>query len=141
MKDAVRYFKNTIIPLIQANFPDLMPEMDIMILGSVGMGIDDEISDIEAAVYLSDPIWKSRGKDLQLALNDCLARTNKWKGKGSILCVHPFSWLLDFNANNFLYENSENDNLPWEKVSFESLFTMQNNKIILNNKGILDTLR
>lgn len=141
-RNAVDYFENTIIPLIQAYFPDLLPEMDIMLLGSVGLGIDDEISDIEAAIYLEDSKWKAHGKGLQLLLNDCLARTNKWKSKGSILCVHPVSWLLDGHSNKFLLNNDNYiDNLPWEKVSFETLFTIQNNKIILSNKGILKALR
>lgn len=141
-RNAVEYFEKTIIPLIQANFSELIPEMDIMLLGSVGLGIDDEISDIEAAIYLEDSTWKAHGMGLQLLLNDCLARTNQWKSKGSIICVHPVSWLLDGYSQKFLSHNNDNlCNLPWEKVSFESLFTIQNNKIILSNKGILKDLR
>lgn len=41
----VIYINNTIISLIQANYPEFVPEMDKMLLGSVGLGIDDEISD------------------------------------------------------------------------------------------------
>lgn len=108
-KNAVNYFENIIIPLIQANYPNIISDMDIMILGSVGLGIDDEISDIEASIYLDDVIWNNQGKQLQLLLNDSLAKTNKWKREGSILCVHPVSWLLDGSANKFL---SNNDNLP-----------------------------
>lgn len=137
-KNAINYFKNTIIPLLQTNYPNIISDMDIMILGSVGLGIDDEISDIEAAIYLDDVIWKNQGKQLQLLLNDCIAKTNKWKREGSIICVHPVSWLLDGNSKKFL---SDNDALPWENVSFETLFTMQNNTIILNSKGILNRLR
>ena len=137
-KNAMNYFENIIIPLIQANYPNIISDMDIMILGSVGLGIDDEISDIEASIYLDDAIWENQGKQLQLLLNDCLAKTNNWKREGSILCVHPVSWLLDGSANKFL---SNNDNLPWENISFETLFTMQKNTIILNSKGILTHLR
>ncbi len=142
VKKAVNYFKNTIIPLIQTNSPNIKSDMDIMILGSVGLGIDDEISDIEAAIYLDDIIWKNQGKQLQLLLNDCIAKTNQWKREGSIICVHPVSWLLDGNSQKFLSNNiSNNNSLPWENVSFETLFTMQNNTIILNSKGILNSLR
>jgi len=136
-KNAMNYFENIIIPLIQANYPNIISDMDIMILGSVGLGIDDEISDIEASIYLDDVIWKNQGKQLQLLLNDCLAKTNKWKREGSILCVHPVSWLLDGSANKFL---SNNDNLPWENISFETLFTMQTNSIILNSNKKLAVL-
>ena len=41
--NAMNYFENIIIPLIQANYPNIISDMDIMILGSVGLGIDDEI--------------------------------------------------------------------------------------------------
>ena len=136
--NALEYFNNIIIPHIKTTYPNLIPDIDIMILGSVGLGIDDESSDLEAAIYLDDDLWRSKGKQLQLSLNGCLSRTNKWKSKGSILCVHPVSWLLDGNAIAFL---TNDDNLPWENVSFETLYTLQKNTIILNSKGTLQHLR
>ncbi len=137
-KHAIQYFENIIIPLIQTNYPNMISDMDIILLGSVGLGIDDDISDIEASIYLDDVIWKNQGKQLQLLLNECLTKTNQWMSEDSILCVHPVSWLLDGNANQFL---SGNDNLPWEDISFETLFTIQKNTIILNSKGTLKHLR
>jgi hypothetical protein len=137
-QNALEYFENTIMPMIEENYAEMVFDMDIMILGSVGLGIDDDISDIEVAIYLDDKLWKSRGKQLQLLLNDCLTKTNRWKKEGSIICVHPVSWLLDGNAEKFLIDTDE---LPWEKVSFETLFVMQENTILYNSRGILSRLR
>ncbi len=78
-KNAIKYLEKEILPLIQENHPSIMSDMEIMILGSVGLGIDDDISDIEVSIYLEDEIWKTQGKQLQLLLNDCLAKTNLWK--------------------------------------------------------------
>lgn len=137
-KNVLQYFENTVIPMIQENFGEIINEMDIMILGSVGLGIDDEFSDMEASIYLDDILWKKQGKHLQLLLNEYLTKTNMWEKEGSIICVHPISWLLDGNAEKFLTNTEE---LPWEKVSLETLFTMQKNTIIYNSKGTLKQLR
>lgn len=137
-KNVLEYFENNVMPMIKENFSEIINEMDIMLLGSVGLGIDDEFSDMEASIYLDDIFWKKQGKQLQLLLDDCLTKTNMWKKEGSIICVHPVSWLLDGNAEKFL---NNADELPWEKVSFETLFTMQKNTIYYNSKGTLNRLR
>jgi len=132
------YFDNTIMPMIRDDHSDIYTEMSIMILGSVGLGIDDKFSDMEAAVYLDDPAWHKHGARLQLSLNECLAETNPWQKKGSIICVHPLSWLLDGQANSFFEGKSD---LPWEKISIESLFTIQENLIYYDPHATLAHLR
>jgi len=134
----IDYFDNVIIPMIRREHPQVYADMSIMILGSVGLGIDDEFSDMEAAIYLDDTTWHKHGAKLQLSLNKCLADTNLWQKKGSIICVHPVSWLLDGQANNIL---SRIGDFPWEKVSIESLFTMQENLIYYDPNGVLTLLR
>jgi hypothetical protein len=88
-----------------------------MILGSVALGIDDELSDMEAVIYLSQPIWKQYGAELQLDLNKCLSETNLWKQEGSIISVQPLSWLLGGQGEDIILTN----NVPWENISIESL--------------------
>ncbi|MDR7856584.1 DUF4037 domain-containing protein [Tissierella sp.] len=132
------YFENTVLPMIKAQYPAVYYEMSVMILGSVGLRIDDELSDFEAAVYLNDESWSKYGRELQLSLNQLLSKTNQWKAEGSIICVHPISWLLDGNAGKVL--NNKND-IPWENIAFETLFTIQNNLIAFDPKGVLSFLR
>lgn len=128
-KDINRYFDKTIMPLIRNRHADILPEASIMFLGSVGLRIDDEFSDMEAVLYLPDTIWKQNGV-LQIELEECLAETNPWKQdgmvNGSIISVHPLSWLLDYQGEKIL---SSNGCIKWEKLSFESLFTIQENLI------------
>jgi hypothetical protein len=50
MKKVTEYFDNVIMPLMQKQYPDIISEMSLMILGSVGLGIDDEFSDIFLAL-------------------------------------------------------------------------------------------
>lgn len=138
LQDSIDYFKNEVIPIISKNFMDIMPDIDIIILGSVGLGIDDKLSDMEASIYLDENLWRDKGKQLQLLMNDCISKANMWKKEGSIICVHPTSWLLDGNSNKFLMDT---EIFPWENVSIESLFTVQKNMIVYSSKGMLNKLR
>lgn len=138
MRSVDTYLENTVLPMIKDQYPAVYCEMSIMILGSVGLRIDDELSDFEAAIYLNDELWSEYGKELQLSLNQLLSKTNQWKQEGSILCVHPLSWLLDGCANKVLINRND---IPWEDISFETLFTMQHNLIPFDPKGVLFNLR
>ena len=133
-KDIERYFGETIMPLISSRHSDILPEASIMILGSMGLNIDDEYSDMEAVIYLPDTIWKQNGV-LQIELEECLAETNPWKQEGvvngSIISVHPLSWLLDHWGGKIL---SNGGCIQWEELSFESLFTIQENLIYYDPK-------
>ena len=60
-KNIARYFDERIMPLIRSRHRDIVSEASIMILGSVGLHIDDAFSDMEAVLYLPDPIWKQNG--------------------------------------------------------------------------------
>jgi hypothetical protein len=64
------------MPMIREKYSDIMPEMSFQIEGSVGMGVDDELSDVEAAIWLPDDIWKKRGGYLQIDLDNLLLETN-----------------------------------------------------------------
>ncbi|WP_150267947.1 DUF4037 domain-containing protein [Paenibacillus tepidiphilus] len=134
----VRYFENAVMPMIRSLYPEAVQEMSILILGSVGLGIDDVFSDLEAAIYLNDHAWHAYGGQLQLSVNRCLADTNPWRQEGSVLSVLPVSWLLDGQSTAFLEPSGE---LPWEQVSFESLFTLRYNLIFHDPQGLLRSLR
>jgi len=55
---SINYFNNIIMPFIREKHSDILDEMSFQIEGSVGLGIDDELSDLEAA--------KSRGAKYRL---------------------------------------------------------------------------
>jgi len=136
-KDIVAYFENTIIPLIAKDFPQVASEMSIMVTGSFGFGLGDESSDLDANIYLDDPLWKSQGGQVQLLLEhspDSFART---VGHPEI-CVHPLSWLLDEHRKLFLEGRRD---LPWEQVSIEDLFELQENLVLRDPHGVFGRLR
>lgn len=132
------YFQETVLPFVRERHPELLPEMSMMILGSAGLGIDDDYSDLEAAVYLDYPMWKKHGGQLQLSLNEVLLKTNPWKQSGSVISVMPHSWLLDGQGVEFLESSA---NLPWEEVSFETLFEAQENLVVYDPQELLSRLR
>lgn len=140
-KNIRQYFNETIMPLICSRHNDILPEASIMILGSVGLHIDDELSDMEAVIYLPDTIWKENGL-LQIELEECLAKTNPWQQEGtvngSIISVHPLSWLLDYQGEKIL---SNGGCIQWQKLSFESLFTIQENFIYYDPQDRFGRLR
>ena len=63
------YFDSFVMPLLRSQYGDILPNMSIMILGSVGLGNDDELSDLEVGIYLDDFDWKQFGREIQLSLN------------------------------------------------------------------------
>ncbi len=79
-KDVKAYFEETVIPLISREYPELAPEMSIQIPGSYGLGIADEFSDLDAVIYLDDPLWKAHGGQVQLMLERLFAHMIKHPG-------------------------------------------------------------
>jgi len=132
------YFDDTIVPAITEKFPEVAKQMSLIVLGSQGLGTADEFSDLEAAVYLDDPLWREHGGHLQLLLNERLRATCPCRSSGSVICVRPHSWLLGGHAHDFA-EGKET--LPWEQVSIEELFTVQENLIVYDPKAFLLQLR
>ncbi|MFN8494870.1 MAG: DUF4037 domain-containing protein [Caldilineaceae bacterium] len=128
------YFENTIISTIIAAYPAIAAEMSIIVLGSQGLGIADQFSDLEAAVYLDDALWRAQGGQLQLLLNACLQTTCPCRLAGSVIAVWPQSWLLGGCATAL---RTGQPSLPWESVAIEELFTMQENLIVWDPQGFL----
>lgn len=134
-QDIRSYFEETIIPLIVREYPRVAAQMSIRIQGSYGLGIVDEFSDLDATIYLDDPLWKDQGGQLQLMLEHIPHSFAKTVGHPEI-CVHPLSWLGDLRG--FL-ENKED--LPWEKVTFEGLFELQENLVLRDPQKVFSILK
>ena len=120
-KKSINYFNKIIMPFINEHHADIMDDMSFTIEGSVGLGIDDEYSDVEAAIYLPDNVWKENGM-LQINLDKLILKTNLWQQGGSGIQVYPLSWLLDRQGENILKGNE----IEWEKIQFDSLFGLFN---------------
>lgn len=136
---SANYFSNIVMPFIRERHPDILDEMSLMIVGSVGLGIDDELSDMEAIIYLPDEIWKINGM-LQINLDKLLLETNLWQQGGSIICVHPLSWVLDWQGEKILASGV----VPWTKIKNDSqygLFVLHNQPILHDKQGRLAKLR
>jgi hypothetical protein len=121
------YFDNVVMPEIRRKHAEILPEMYIWVQGSVGFGIDDELSDLDANIYLNEPTWKEYGAVLQLSMNELVSDTNPYLKGGSGIYVQPLSWLLDFQGEKFL---DSAHTPPWSKVSIECLFAIQESLII-----------
>jgi hypothetical protein len=152
-RDVERYFSEVVLPFVEARFPDLTAEVMVLIEGSAGLGLHDALSDLDATVYLDDPLWKARGGQLQLALMHELpafsqrsephcsfpGRPHRWAITGHPeVCVHPVSWLLDHNALAFLAPEGPP---PWQAVSIERLYAMQHDLVLRDPHGTLRRLR
>ena len=138
---SIKYFNNIIMPLIREKYTDIMDEMSFYIHGSVGLGIDDEFSDVEAIIHLPDDIWKKRGGYLQIDLDKLLLETNLWSQPCSIICVHPLSWMINSNISEIEKILSSEIDVPWSKLSFETLFNIQNDPIWHDPKDRYGRLR
>lgn len=137
---SIDYFNNIIMPFIRERYSDILHEISFMIFGSVGLGIDDELSDLEAGIFLPDEIWKHNGFYLQINLDKYLAETNLWQQGGSIISVYPLSWILDGQGKKML----AGGDVPWDKIQTDSLlglFVVQNQPIWHDPQGRLNKLR
>lgn len=151
--DIERYFGEIVLPFVDDRFPDLAPEMMVLIEGSAGLGLHDAWSDLDAMIYLDDALWMKRGGQLQIALMHELpafsqhsephcsfpAQPHRWAVTGHPeICVHPVSWLLDHTAYEFLDPDGEP---PWETITIEALYAIQHDLVLLDPQGTLHRLR
>ena len=135
--DVKAHFGQKVIPLIADRLPDVVSEMSIKVGGSYGLGIADEHSDLDADIYLDDELWKARGGQLQLALLHDVPRFAQTTDHPEI-CVAATSGLLDGHCRAFL---DAREGLPWEKVSIESLYDVQEHLVLRDAHDIFRRLR
>ena len=67
-QDIRSYLEKIIIPLIAGKFPEVAADMTIQVMGSYGLGLQDDISDLDVSIMLNDALWQSRGGHVQLLL-------------------------------------------------------------------------
>lgn len=134
-KDIVAYFERTIMPLIAAEHAEVASDLTVQVLGSYGLGIADELSDLEVAIWLDDPEWQAHGAQLQLTLLRGAPRFAHTPNHPE-LCVWPLSWLGDRRA--FLDSDADP---PWEKVSIEQLHELQNALVLRDPHDIFRRLK
>jgi len=137
-RDARAYFEEHVIPRIAGEFPNVASDMSIMVEGSVGLGTDDDFSDLEASVYLPDELWRTDGWRVQLLLNRCLRESCPWTGNGSVVCVSRISQLLGGHAADLLAGTKEPS---WEQMAMPDLFGLQECLILRDADGRLAKLR
>ena len=157
-QDFGAYFEEKVIPLIAREHPDLLDEMSIHVEGSVGSGLEDELSDLDVTLLLPDKVWKERGGQLQLTLlhklEAFIAHPSSvgaypasvlprdplvwWDLRHSEIVVHPLSLLLSGKAEPILAGESD---VPWEEVAVEELLQLQVHPILRDAHGFLGRLR
>lgn len=57
-QDFGSYFEEKVIPLIEREHHELVSEMSIRVEGSVGLGVEDELSDLDVTLFLPEKLWK-----------------------------------------------------------------------------------
>ena len=75
---------------------------------------------------------------VQILVNQCIRESCPWRRDGSVICVNRLSDAVDGCARQFLDGAGEP---PWEKVSVETLFEVQENLILHDPNGLWARLR
>jgi hypothetical protein len=150
-QDIEAYFEEKVVPLIAREHPDLLSEVSIRVEGSVGLGISDELSDLDVTLFLPEKLWKERGGHLQLTLlhdlepfiahpRSAFPRDPLTWGdfRHSEISVHPLAGLLSGKAESVLAGESD---VPWETVPVEELLQLQIHPVLRDGHGALARLR
>ena len=133
--DVRAWFADTVIPLIEREFPDLAAEMSIMVEGSFAYGYYDQYSDLESFVVLPDKTPAEQATALEALLAPLRFSPDYAHQEVN---VHAFGNLLDGYANDFVRGDSPP---PWEKVSMNSLYNLATGLMIHDAQGRLAALR
>jgi hypothetical protein len=99
----------TIYPMVVSRFPDAAADMSIRVMGSCGLGVQDDLSDLEVSLLLSDDIWQSEGGHLQLFLSQLPQFAPR---AGQEFVVQPLSSLK--SLGRFLQDGKA---APWKDLS------------------------
>lgn len=152
-RDARAYLEQHVISLIADKHPRVAAEMSVVITGSYGLGVADELADLDAIIYLEDDLWDREGGHVQLLL---WRHTEPFRAEAQRYCdfpghpegwvvyghpevgVHPASWLLDGQAGHIL----GGADVPWEEISPEGLFKLRHDSLVVRDpRGMMRTLR
>ena len=139
-RDIAEFFWDSILPVIGERHPNAAREMAVQVCGSYGLGVADEYSDLDATIWLDDPLWKEEGGNLQLTLANHVPRfvpeDGPHKNDHAEFVVWPLSWLGD--RKRLLDETSDS---AWEKVDIEELFEIQTNLVLRDPHGLFQRLK
>lgn len=148
--DFEAYFEEQVIPLIAREHPQIIDEMSVMVQGSVGFHINDDLSDLDVELFLPENLWKERGGRLMLTLlsklepfvahpyRGCSLDPLDWENIGhSEIAVHPLSQLLCGQAEAVL----AGEDLRWEEVPLENLLQVQIHPVLIDAHRRLARLR
>ena len=144
-RDVRTYFEQMIKPLIEEHYPDVAAQMCVQVNDESGVDIPDPLAIPDMTIYLEDRLWSARGGQVQLLLETSLDVPREIEGlDGTRHCVgvwvHPLSWLRELRR--FLDTRAEaGADLPWEEVTIERFFEVQNQLILHDPHGILRHLR
>jgi hypothetical protein len=132
--DVRAYFEEEVIPFVRREFPELLPGMSIQVRGSHGLGTADELSDLDAAIWLEDDAWRTQGGRLQLRLGhevEPFAPPDVQAGHyHPEVCVWPLS-----NLGALRKVAEEGADPPWDDVSFEELFEAREGLVVSDPPG------
>ena len=138
-KDAKIYIEQTILPPIAKEYPKMASEMSIQVRGSYALGVTDQFSDLEAIIWLDDPLWKTHGGQVQLMLQRWEQQHGRFAPAGY---GHSEIYVWSFSRLGCLREFLEmKADLPWEKVGIEEFYELQESLIIRDPHNVFHRLR
>jgi len=137
-RDIRSHLEGTIIPLIAEEFPEVAAGMTIQVMGSYGLGLQDDISDLEVAILLNDAQWQAQGGHVQLLLNQ-QPRFAPREGHDEFL-VQRISTLEPLTC--FLQEGV---GIPWDALTsdenMERLYGVREQLVVRDPHGIFARIR
>ena len=152
-RDIRAYFEDTVVPLIAREHPEVVAQMSIRVEGSVGLGLNDELSDMDAMIYLPKDLWRTHGGQLQL---DLIHSLEPFSAHNHPYCENPgdpFAWARFGHAEVNVHPRSEllcghseevvtgEKDVPWDEVSVEELHQIQHSPILCDSGGFLTRIK
>jgi hypothetical protein len=131
--DVRAYFAETVVPLLERKFPELLPQMSISLRGSFAFGYFDDYSDMEASIVLPDVLWLEHDERIFREVRDL--RFAPHHGHPEI-GVRPYYHLLRSRTLEYL-----GDNPPWEHVPIVELHFIQTAQVMFDPSGRLARLQ
>ncbi|MBT4498787.1 MAG: DUF4037 domain-containing protein [Gemmatimonadetes bacterium] len=137
-RDIRSHLEETIIPLIAEKYPEVAADMTIQVMGSYGLGLQDDISDLDVSIMLNDALWQSQGGHVQLLLNQ-LPRFAPREGHDEFM-VQRISALKPLTC--FLQDKSDT---PWNELtsdeSIERIYGVREQLVVRDPHEIFASIR
>jgi hypothetical protein len=136
--EAIRaYVMETVYPMVAERYPRAAADMSVRVMGSCGLGVQDDLSDLEVSLLLSDDLWQSKGGHLQLLLCQLPQFAPR---EGQEFIVQPVSSLGSLGC--FLQDGTT---VPWEDLSSDEnmvrIYCVREELVLRDPHGIYKKLR